>query len=718
MKKSIKRVLSGAVAGVMLSALSVAVPFGAAADIAGIKAGYIGKRVVVSGHIDQDSGFKDNKLAILLTDKADNAIAYINEALIDDYGNYRHSFEFFGDKDIGDYSLKVKAGEADAVDTVTSLGCFTDMIEAEVADRGENSVEICVKLTNDYCINQDYVMYAAAYTADGTLSDVKAFDGSAKMNDGKMQKFIKLSKNGKEVSEVKLFSWDGTDGITPLGKVFAFGGKNEEGIKDAVPKIVYNRIEAETFEKAKSANVELNPDSFGIQNTDYRRKATYMCFKDVDLTGVKSVTALADTNRDNEYLELRLDSPNGDLIGKLPLVNSGEYAHGMNVCCSLTYAGIKETAGTHDLYVLRPDGSTANFMMEHFVLSSGVLAENAEDEKPYYAKETDIMLSEDKKTAEYSFSGTGVDYITNLSPSAGEVKVFVDGKEETVLNLSNSETVSDRTVYTKTGLSKWNHTIRIESEDAIENIGFKVYKRPIIVACVGDSITDGVGNIGGKYIFSWPAQLQKRLGSGYYVVDCGHNGSTTEGIFGFSQGKTALKLNADIFINALYTNDKEPNYKDNPTKFKNNYKNTMDRLSASSPGARIYVAVPPCGNTRNVDWWQQKRTWTEEVAAENNWPIIDFDYVLNNHRNEGLDSDGNIKQGFYFIDGTHPSAKGYSFITAAVKMSLPCPELLDKAALDSEIERLDKFDTTDKNSHTELKGELDSLDENGNIPSR
>ena len=126
----------------------------------------------------------------------------------------------------------------------------------------------------------------------------------------------------------------------------------------------------------------------------------------------------------------------------------------------------------------------------------------------------------------------------------------------------------------------------------------------------------------------------------------------------------------------------------------------MDRLKFSSPYARIYVAIPPCGNTSNVEWWKQKRTWTEALAAENNWPIIDFNYVLENHRNEGLDENGNIRQGFYFIDGTHPSAKGYSFITAAVKLSLPCPELLDKTALDNEIERLDEFDKTNINSQT------------------
>lgn len=716
MKKSFYGIFSGIVAGVMIGTLSVAASAEAAADNKSVQARYIEKRVVVSGHIDQSEAIENNMLTILLSDENNN-IAYINEAAVDDYGDYKHSFEFMGEKSIDSYILKVKAGETDVTDTAKSIGYFTDMIEAGAVKSDENengSVEIGVKLINDYYMNQDYTMYAAAYSADNTLIDVNVFPNSLKSSDSGMRKFLRLNKNGRDISEVRLYVWDKDNGIKPLGKVFAFGGNNENKIKNAAEKTVYKRIEAETVSAAKSKNVEVNVNSFGTQNINYQRQDTYMCFENIDLTNVKSITALADTNRDNEYLELRTDSPTGELIGRLPLVNSGEYAHGDNVSYSLTYAGIKEVNGTHDLYIVRPKESTANFILEHFVLSSEKLLESGENDEPFYSEGKDIKLSADKKTAEYSFYGTGIDYITNLSADAGNVEIFIDGKVDKTINLSNSEILKNRTVYTKTGLPKWNHTIKIESDEPIDNISFKVYQRPIIVACVGDSITDGVGNIGGKHIFSWPAQLQKRLGTGYYVVDCGHNGSTTEGIFGFSQGKTAIKLNADIFINALYTNDKEVNYKNQPEKFKNNYKNTMDRLKASSPYARIYVAIPPCGNTSNVEWWKQKRTWTEALAAENNWPIIDFNYVLENHRDEGLDENGNIRQGFYFIDGTHPSAKGYSFITAAVKLSLPCPELLDKTALDNEIKRLDEFDKTNINSHEQLKNELDSLDESGN----
>lgn len=719
MKKSFYGIFSGIVAGVMIGTLSVAASAEAAADNKSVQARYIEKRVVVSGHIDQSEALENNALTILLSDENNN-IAYINEAAVDDYGEYKHSFEFMGEKNIDSYTLKVKAGETDVTETAKSIGCFTDMIEAEAVKSNENengSVEIGVKLINDYYMNRDYTMYAAAYSTDNTLIDVNVFPNSLNSSDGMMRKFLKLNNNGgKNISEVRLYVWDKENGIKPLGKVFVFGRDNADKIKNAAEKAVYKRIEAETFSAKNSKNVNADDRSFGAQNKECKKMDTYMCFKDVDLTNVKSVIALADTNRDNEYLEFRIGSPTGDLIGKLPLANGGESAHDSNLSYTLTYAGIKETSGKHDLYIVRPEGSTANFILEHFVLSSERLSEDSEDSKPFYSQESDIKFS-NNKTAEYSFYGTGIDYITNLSNDAGQVEIFIDGKEDKTINLEKDQELKDRTVYTKTGLPKWNHTIKIVSNKAISasDIKFKVYQRPIIVACMGDSITDGVGTA--NHIFSWPAQLQKRLGTGYYVVDCGHNGSTTEAIFVYSQGKTALKLNADIFINALYTNDKKDVYgNDNGEKFKDTYQSVMDKLKASSPDARMYVAIPPCGNTKDdfMPWWETKKKWTEELAAkpENNWPVIDFDYVLKDHRDEGV-----AQRGFYFIDVVHPSEKGYSFMAAAAKLSLPCPELLDKEALDKEIKRLDALDSSNQYNHDQLESELNSLDESGNLPA-
>ena len=84
----------------------------------------------MSGHIDQSKALENNMLTILLSDENNN-IAYINEAAVDDYGDYKHSFEFMGEKSIDSYILKVKAGETDVTDTAKSIGYFTDMIEAE-----------------------------------------------------------------------------------------------------------------------------------------------------------------------------------------------------------------------------------------------------------------------------------------------------------------------------------------------------------------------------------------------------------------------------------------------------------------------------------------------------------------------------------------------------------------------------------------------------------
>ena len=50
-------------------------------------------------------------------------------------------------------------------------------------------------------------------------------------------------------------------------------------------------------------------------------------------------------------------------------------------------------------------------------------------------------------------------------------------------------------------------------------------RRPVKVACVGNSITYGYG-IAGRETRSYPAQLQRMLGDGYLVGNFGKSGAT------------------------------------------------------------------------------------------------------------------------------------------------------------------------------------------------
>lgn len=121
-------------------------------------------------------------------------------------------------------------------------------------------------------------------------------------------------------------------------------------------------------------------------------------------------------------------------------------------------------------------------------------------------------------------------------------------------------------------------------------------KEPTVLACVGDSITQGVGAKRGQ---SWPAQAQKTLGKDWQVKNFGLSGTTlmnsgNKPYQKSTQFKNALASNPDIVVIMLGTNDTKP---DNWKKFDKDYKSDYLDLIAdfqkllSKP--KIYLCLPP-----------------------------------------------------------------------------------------------------------------------------
>lgn len=61
----------------------------------------------------------------------------------------------------------------------------------------------------------------------------------------------------------------------------------------------------------------------------------------------------------------------------------------------------------------------------------------------------------------FAFRGIGVDWITALAPDQGDADVYIDGKLVRRVNLSNEARVTARQVFTQTGLTDGQHTLRI-----------------------------------------------------------------------------------------------------------------------------------------------------------------------------------------------------------------------------------------------------------------
>jgi hypothetical protein len=82
----------------------------------------------------------------------------------------------------------------------------------------------------------------------------------------------------------------------------------------------------------------------------------------------------------------------------------------------------------------------------------------------HYATANDAAIN-------FTFTGTGVEWITALAPDQGEADVYVDGKLVQRVNVHNDVRVTARQAFSATGLKNAQHTLRIVkvSGDALRN---------------------------------------------------------------------------------------------------------------------------------------------------------------------------------------------------------------------------------------------------------
>jgi acyl-CoA thioesterase-1 len=123
---------------------------------------------------------------------------------------------------------------------------------------------------------------------------------------------------------------------------------------------------------------------------------------------------------------------------------------------------------------------------------------------------------------------------------------------------------------------------------------------PIRVACVGDSITVGVGT-SNPLASSYPVGLSKRLSNGYQVRNFGVSGATAMGgtrlpYRSQPSYRAALSFQPDVVIIALGTNDAMQSTSSIRARFSSDYLAIVNGLKTARPGARIYICRPPAFN--------------------------------------------------------------------------------------------------------------------------
>jgi len=178
--------------------------------------------------------------------------------------------------------------------------------------------------------------------------------------------------------------------------------------------------------------------------------------------------------------------------------------------------------------------------------------------------------------------------------------------------------------------------------------------RPIRVACVGDSITEGSG---------YPFKLQTMLGSSYIVGNFGVRGSTVSqssikpymNQTSFRQAKDFIP---DIVVIMLGTNDANPEITQNTDEFESDYSQLINSFQQLDGEQSIWVAISPPIFRTTSSWNSTCLTndiipQIDSVAKQMDLPTINI-----------YDAFGD--RAGYFADGIHPNSDGATLIASTI----------------------------------------------------
>lgn len=187
---------------------------------------------------------------------------------------------------------------------------------------------------------------------------------------------------------------------------------------------------------------------------------------------------------------------------------------------------------------------------------------------------------------------------------------------------------------------------------------------PVRVACVGDSITQGVGVEPGK---SYPSQLQALLGKGWQVKNFGVGGRTLlrKGDLPYWKEKAfrdAQEFQPDIVVIMLGTNDTKPKNWQFHGQFHDDYRDLVNTFRALPGKPRVFVCrpcpVPEPGNyginEANV---QREIPIIDQVAHEEGATVIDMHAALEPHPE-------------LMPDRVHPNTAGAAIMAATVAKAI------------------------------------------------
>jgi acyl-CoA thioesterase-1 len=190
----------------------------------------------------------------------------------------------------------------------------------------------------------------------------------------------------------------------------------------------------------------------------------------------------------------------------------------------------------------------------------------------------------------------------------------------------------------------------------------------IVVSCIGDSITAGVG-VNNPSIESFPAKLQKLLGTNFLVLNYGVSGTTAlfqgdmpyAATTAFTASRQAPLPN--IVVIMLGSNDSKPQNWAHATNFIPSYGVIIRAYTNLSTIPSVFLCTPPpCfgANTPLIDPGIVATNISpivRQLGTNDNLRVIDMQTLLAGH-------------GEWFPDNVHPNSPGTSVMAAIIYTAL------------------------------------------------
>ena len=158
--------------------------------------------------------------------------------------------------------------------------------------------------------------------------------------------------------------------------------------------------------------------------------------------------------------------------------------------------------------------------------------------------------------AEFTFSGTVIDFVSEKDPEMGLIDVYIDGGKDATVNCAASKLSFYQTVYYKRGLAPGTHTVKVvlKSGTKLTVDGFQVTNYP---AAPGNASIINNNNSSVKYTGNWSYSGSRNMGD--YMDDVTFTSSkgsyceytfTGTGIYFFTELDNNLS-DADVYIDGV-----------------------------------------------------------------------------------------------------------------------------------------------------------------------